>query len=396
MNQASKHHRGIPALLALSISLLIAASFAQAQSRGESGEVIRQQYPELATLFNAFDVTQAALFDEVSGIIEDRGTRNIREALDVHFRMLRNMSMSEMMQSEHGGHNMNMNMNMAMSMDAPYGERESAARGRLLEIMRGEHNDDAADEAFAASDSLSRRAAEVLRRGRAFENRLFAIYADDDIRDKQAAVVQAVAEYLDDERDSVAAAPKDPEYLLGHAQGTGFQTSFPRLSGFLWSQQWLQLAALEAVILQHLDANQSGGVDIALQRFWNKIGSDGGMTMFPVPVELPMAPAIAPNLYSQSAEAAFILDNLNILETMIADALSYPQLDRRQRRIDELVAEFTSKQDNIAEPMDYLLFSLRGGIYNQGGPAVGELSGSERNRSRAMMNMRHSMIMSTP
>jgi hypothetical protein len=43
-----------------------------------------------------------------------------------------------------------------------------------------------------------------------------------------------------------------------------------------------------------------------------------------------------------------------------------------------------------------LLFALRGGIYNQGGPAVGELMQSERNRAREAMDMQHNMIMSSP
>ena len=50
----------------------------------------------------------------------------------------------------------------------------------------------------------------------------------------------------------------------------------------------------------------------------------------------------------------------------------------------------------VAETMDYLLNALRGGIFNQGGPAIGELSRSERNRTRDAMNMNHAMIMSAP
>ena len=194
----------------------------------------------------------------------------------------------------------------------------------------------------------------------------------------------------------MAVTPKESDYLLEHDQANGLKSAFPLLRGFLWTHQWLQLAALEAVILQGLDSQFNGGVDVALERFWNKVGSSGGMTMFPAPSELPMAPAIAPDLYSQSSEAAIILDNLNLLETVIADILSFPNVDNRDELMDQAVAFFTDKETNNAASMDYLLFALRGGIYNQGGPAVGELMQSERNRAREAMNMQHNMIMSSP
>ena len=118
--------------------------------------------------------------------------------------------------------------------------------------------------------------------------------------------------------------------------------------------------------------------------------------MFPAPDELPMAPAIAPDLYSQSPEAAIILDNLNRLETVIADILAFPNAENRDALMDQAIAYFTGKDSNNAQSMDYLLFAIRGGIYNQGGPAVGELMQSERNRAREAMDMQHNMIMSSP
>ena len=382
--------------------LLLASLFSvpvHAQPRDDSGERIRAEYPELATLLNAFDVTHAALFDELTAILEDPSTESTQDELAAHFRMMQ--SMDGMM---HGSMNMGMgagmDMEMDMDMSAPYGESEVTARVRLLEIMRRTHDADDADEAYEDSRALNRRTARLLQRGRRFESHLLALYIDEQVQDKQAAVAAAVADYLDDSRRSVAATPKAAAYLLSHGQAHGFQTSFPRLSGFLWSQQWLQLAALEAAARGHIDENFAAedGVATALERFWNKIGSAGGMTMFPAPVELPMAPAIAPNLYSQSPPAAVILDNLNVLETLVADVLSYPGLDEdeREARIDALVDEFTDKTGTGDGAMEHLLFSLRGGIYNQGGPAVGDLMQSERNRSRAMMNMRHAMIMSAP
>ena len=359
----------------------------------QSDETIRDSYPELAGLFSAFDVTQAAALDAIAEINADPATMDARMELAMSLEMMANMTMQEMMAM--GGHSAG-EVAMSMDMENPFGERETEVRIALLEQLRQEHEPSEAAVSFQNSASLDRHTAEIFERGRRFESELFAIYVDDSIGDKRAAVRDAVAEYMTDDIHSVSTTPKNVSLLLTHPQAGALQTGFPLLRGFLWSNQWLQLAALEAVVLQTVDSNVSGGVDTVSERYWNKMGSAGGMTMFPAPVELPMAPAIAPNLYSQSAEAAVILDNLNVLETMVADIMAYPNLDGRAELIEALTADFTNKTENLADSMNYLLFALRGGIYNQGGPAVGELMQSERNRSRSAMDMEHAMIMSQP
>ena len=359
----------------------------------QSDETIRDSYPELAGLFSAFDVTQAAALDAIAEINADPATMDARMELAMSLEMMANMTMQEMMAM--GGHSAG-EVAMSMDMENPFGERETEVRIALLEQLRQEHEPSEAAVSFQNSASLDRHTAEIFERGRRFESELFAIYVDDSIGDKRAAVRDAVAEYMTDDIHSVSTTPKNVSLLLTHPQAGALQTGFPLLRGFLWSNQWLQLAALEAVVLQTVDSNVSGGVDTVTERYWNKMGSAGGMTMFPAPVELPMAPAIAPNLYSQSAEAAVILDNLNVLETMVTDIMAYPNLDNRAELIETLTADFTNKTENLADSMNYLLFALRGGIYNQGGPAVGELMQSERNRSRSAMDMEHAMIMSQP
>lgn len=372
---------------------LVLALGAAGTAWAQSGETVRDAYPELAGLFSAFDVTQAAALDAIAEINADPATMDARMELAMHLEMMANMTMQEMMAM--GGHSAG-EVAMSMDMENPYGERETEVRVALLEQLRQEHEPAEAAASFQNSASLDRHTAEIFERGRRFERRILAIYLDDSVSDKQAAVRNAVDEYMTDEIHSVASTPKNVGLLLTHDQAGAFQTGFPLLRGFLWSNQWLELAALEAVVLEHVDSNVSGGIDTALERFWNKMGSSGGMTMFPAPVELPMAPAIAPNLYSQSMEAAVIIDNLNVLETIVADIMAYPNLDNRAGLIEAWTGEFTSKTENLSDSMSYLLFALRGGIYNQGGPAVGELMQSERNRSRSAMDMQHAMVMSQP
>ena len=211
------------------------------------------------------------------------------------------------------------------------------------------------------------------------------------------AIEEAVQEYRNSESTAaVSLSPKTADLYLGHIYADAFRMGFPKLSGLLYANQWLQLASLEAIIIGQVDPQFGGRVPLTMERYWNKVGSDTGMTMFPAPTEMPSAPAISPQLYSQAPQAAIIIDNLNMLESALADVVAYPNLLDRETVIDQVVAQYTSDDMYLAETMEYLLNALRGGIFNQGGPAIGDLSRSERNRSRDAMNMNHTMIMSAP
>ncbi|MCP5357624.1 MAG: hypothetical protein H7A06_05740 [Pseudomonadales bacterium] len=390
-NKLNHKPKSITRKTLLASAMVVTCLFTRGLTAQEATE-IRLQYPQVADLFNAFDVTQAKSFEEIAAINANPATQQTQDELQASLKMQARMTMSQMMAAGMMSSSGDLLMGMG---NGPHHDLEVEARVRLMELMRGKHSHEEAEAAFENSSAISRHTAEVFKRGRNFEERLFVIYIDDSIEDKRAAVTEAISDYLSDDQYSVASAPKASDYLLEHGQANGLKSAFPLLRGFLWTQQWLQLAALEAVILQGLDSQFNGGVDVALERFWNKIGTSGGMTMFPAPSELPMAPAIAPDLYTQSPEAAIILDNLNLLETVVTDILAFPNAENLDDLMDQAVAFFTNKDGMNAESMDYLRFALRGGIYNQGGPAVGELMHSERNRAREEMNMRHTMIMSS-
>jgi hypothetical protein len=104
----------------------------------------------------------------------------------------------------------------------------------------------------------------------------------------------------------------------------------------------------------------------------------------------------APSFYSEAPQAAIIIDNLNRLEVVVADIIAYPNLENRDELLEAVADEFTKADANVSDEMEYLLSALRGGIFNQGGPAIGDLGRSERNRSREAMDMVHTMIMSGP
>lgn len=389
----NRHQRWTKSTRALftTIACTAVVSLASQTAFAQAGDKIRAEYPQLADLFNAFDITQAQTFEAIANINAQPAYADVRAGLREHLEMMKTMTMTEMM----AGGMMNHGAMTMSASSSPYPDMEVEARINLLAVMRAKHTVEDAQNAYADNAAINRHMSEILKRGRNFENRLFEIFIDDSISDKAAAVSAAITDYLSDDRHSVSTFPKESKFLIEHDQATGFKTAFPRLSGLIWTQQWLQLASLEAVIAENLDTQFKNSVDTALERFWSKVGTDGGMSMFPPPSELPMAPAIAPDLYTLSPEAAIILDNLNILETVVADILSYPDEEDREARMDAAVALFTNKEADNSKPAEYLLFALRGGIYNQGGPAIGELTRSERNRSRDAMDMQHAATMTS-
>lgn len=371
---------------------------------------LEDNYPELANLYNAFAVAQAAAYDAMAEINADPALADQRASVATQLEELNSMTMADMHSSMGAGPNtgaamaMNHDQHGGMSMGnmgGPYGEAEAQARTALGRIIRAEHSEGDAAGAFLSAEALPRHAAMVMSWGRQFENTLWNIWADDSmsVAEKRAATEAAIDEYeTQDARHAVSRTPKAAALYLDHQYANALKVAYPRISGLLWTTQWLQLASLEAIILGDVDPQFDGTVPTTLERFYNKLGSDTGMTMFPAPTEMPSTPAISPQLYTQSPDAAVIIDNLNMLETAIADIIAYPDLDddSREQAIMAAISSFTSDEEQNTDETSYLLSALRGGIYNQGGPAVGELMGSERNRSREAMGMVHTMIMSGP
>jgi len=370
---------GTPAITLFLVTALTSSANAQ--------DPLSDEYPELAQLLNAVDVTQAAMFAELVAINNDPATRLARNQLELHLvEMSREMSHG----GGHGGHN------MEMLAAGAYDSQETASRSQLYNMLRADHSAEEARTAFENSEVINRHTAMVLQRGRQFRARLFEIYIDESVTNKQRAVNAAVQDYLSDNRHSVSPLAKEFELMAENPHTTAFVTGFPKLSGLYFANQWVALAALESLIVEYADSQFRDTMVSVLERYRNKIGSEGGMTMFPAPTEMPTAAAIAPHLYSFHPQASIILDNLAMLESVIFDALAYPNLEDRQAAIDAAVMEYTNKETNISSDYDYLLAALRGGIYNQGGPAVGELDRSERNRTRSEMDHIHTTTMSVP
>ena len=340
-------------------------------------ELIDTRFPDLSRYLNTSEVLQAAVFDEIvaSNNSADSmiGKGLLREAL---------LELSEASASHYHSSSDH------LAMLGPFRVFESRATPGLQAMIRREYSAQEAEELLEANGSIPANAVMVLQRGRDFATKMVEIYLDDSLIDKHTAVDMALTDYLSDDAHSVPAQPKSSELLSEHDYAYSFRVGFPQLSGLTWASQWLQLATLEVAMISKNQNELESGIENAIALYEEKIAPAHGGLMA-LPTDIPTMPVIAPYLYGFHPGAAYVLDNIAALKVVIGDILVHPDVPDRGRAINEMVAKYTNKVEYLEGETDYLFFVLRGGIFNQGGPASGGMAQSERNRSRAATGEQH-------
>jgi hypothetical protein len=369
------------ALVAL-LALLLWPALATAQVTAQVPDtLLAYKFPELGRYFNAFEMVHAAVFEEVV-------QTNASPQSAIGKGLLRE-SLKELARAR-GSHYHSAGDHLAML--GPYRVFESRVTPGLLSMIQQDYSHAAADRAFADSGILPPDAVAILLRGRAFQARIMEICIDTGIADKRAAIDEAVAGYLSNERHSLPSQPKSSDLLSKHPYAYAFRVGFPQLSGLTWASQWLTLAALEIIVTGASgDWMQDAGAERAVALYVDKINRQHGAMML-LPTDIPTVPAIAPNLYSAHKEAAAIIDNLTAFRIVLADVLAHPDVPDPQASLATVIAQYTDRNNFLDSEIDYLTFVLRGGIYNQGGPALGGMTQSERNRSRDALETPHANI----
>lgn len=326
---------------------------------------------EITHYFNAFDIVQSVIFEEVlytnASPDSDAGKDLLRESL---------VELAQAPASHYhspGNH---------LAMLGPYRVFESRATPGLVASLYREQLQQTSAAALRESGILPSLTVVVLERGRQFNDRLLAIYTSAALEERTALVDKAVQDYLRDTEHSVAAHPKSADLLSKHAFAYAFRVGFPQFSGLLWSSQWLYLATLETLLLTDGDAQTRQQALTHLQmRFADKLLRAHG-SFVNLPTDIPTMPAIAPTVFARHQAAAMIVDNIAMLEIVVGDILAHPDVGDRAASIAAITAQFIDKENNLEDQMRYTIFALRGGIFNQGGPAMSEMEQSERFQSR--------------
>lgn len=352
-------------------------------STAAAGEptVLAQRYPDVQQLLLAHDVLQARAYEEVV-------LTNDSPAAAVGQRMLLDkLNELEEAQTSHyhsaGNH---------LSLFGPHRAFESRVTPGLLGVVYEEHTTDEVRPLLAQIGVLPPVALQTLQRGREFVETLIEIHLNTAYTDKKDAVAAAVQDYLSDDAHSVPARPKSDDLLSEHAYAYSYAAGFPQFAGLTWASQWLKIALLEIVLTAPDDDALDADVERLVALYNEKlIRQHSGFVQ--LPADIPTSPVIAPSFYAAYKDAAYILDNLEALKVVIGDVLAYPGIENRTQEIEKVVAAYTDKQANLApDEMKYMLFVLRGGIYNAGGPARGGLTWPDRNWSRAQSENPHISI----
>jgi hypothetical protein len=249
-------------------------------------------------------------------------------------------------------------------------------------------------EAEKGYDALGARGAEIVRRTQAFHREILAIFAGVEASARERALEEAVDRYLSKPNVALTDVPKDMGILYDHPY-TSFvndesnprrELKYPTLNGFVWASHWYQLAAQEPLDVTADRTERKNGLKVVSDRFDRKLSN--GTPPDAYPTELPLAPSIAPTLVSASLRAAAIIDNLNIMQDVLGDVAVHPKVGNLRAAIDEVIDQFTDRGYRIVDVDDWITMALRHSIFEQGGPALGTMTRSERNNSGHLQHLR--------
>jgi hypothetical protein len=239
-----------------------------------------------------------------------------------------------------------------------------------------------AERGFA---TLGAQAADVVRRAHAFQRELVAAFVSLPAAERKAALDALVGNYRRGPAGrTLPDVPKDMTILYDHPY-TSFvppqppetephrELAYPRLTAFLWSAHWYELAVLEPLgDVDEADARAQGLAMVA-ERFARKLAPGGA------PTELPLAPAIAPGLVAVHEHAAAILDNLDMMQDVLTDVLVHGGVPDRRGAVNEVVRQFTTREFRCVQTDEWIVVALRHSIFAQGGFALRSMDGYERN-----------------
>lgn len=339
--------------------------------------VLNELFPELVNLLYAHDVLHARAFEEIEAT-------NASPSAAIGKRLL--LEQLEELAEATASHYHSAGDHLAML--GPHRVFESRAVPGIIVTINRQQSAEQAAQALAEIGTLPPVAIETLKRGREFVEELLEIYLDGSFEDKKVAVDAAVQRYLSDDEYSVASVPKSDELLADHPYAYSYRVGFPQLSGLTWASQWLKIATLEVVATAPDQEARIRDVSNVLQYYKEKTTRLHG-SLVSLPSDIPTIPVISPNFYTFHPEASAIVDNIEALKVVIGDVLAYPDLMGRSEVIENMVADYTNKTDNLFDHREYLISVLRGGIYNAGGPARGGMESPDRNYSRERQENPH-------
>lgn len=268
-------------------------------------------------------------------------------------------------------------------------EMEGAIYADLEEQVREGEDDDVRSLAsrMPRFAGFAGEIAQILDHAYVLQQDIYDIYADARVTDKNAAVEAAVDRYLarpelalSPTKKSMSAMEDHSGHVMPGMNGVeGFQGMYPKSNALLWASNWLQLALYDPLMYFPSEEQKKQGVENTIARFYEMLES----TPETAPREMPTPAAITPELVRLHPRAAAILHNVHMLQDEIVNVLSDASTSDKRTAMNESLEMFRDPEHMTVSDYDWIVFSLRNGIFFQGGPAIGRIDRPERNVSHA-------------
>lgn len=205
---------------------------------------------------------------------------------------------------------------------------------------------------------------------RTFSRQLYDVLADGSITaaEKDGYVLELLGHYRSRSDLALSSSPKRMALLDGRLYSLGFRQTYPKFNGLSWAFTWLEQGLYESLLTANAP-QQRAQVDAVVNRFWQMLENAPETTPFLIPRIVAVAPAFA----KRYPEVGAILDNMQLLQNLVADILVSPEIPRaaKGREIDLVAGLFRSDTAQSLAYDEWLQLDESMGLVNMGGPAVG-------------------------
>lgn len=206
---------------------------------------------------------------------------------------------------------------------------------------------------------------------RTFARQVYDVLADESITaaEKDGHVLELLENYRSRSALALSSSPKRMALLDGRLYSLGFRQKYPRFNGLYWASTWLEQGLYEALLTGSNAAQRQTQIDAVVRRFWQMLENAPETT----PFLLPKVSAVAPSFGKRYPEVGAILDNMHLLQNLVADILVSPEIPRaaKAREIDLVGRLFRSDTAQSMTYDEWFQQDQRMGLVNMGGPTVG-------------------------
>lgn len=206
---------------------------------------------------------------------------------------------------------------------------------------------------------------------RMFARQVYDVLADDSIAptEKDAYVLELLGYYRSRSDLALSSYPKSMTLLDGSLYSLSFRQKYPKFNGLSWAITWLEQGFYEALLTAPNAARRQAQVAAVVNRFWQMLENAPETTPFLIPRIVAVAPAFS----ARYPEVGAILDNMQLLQNVVADILVSAEIPRgaKGREIDLVARLFRSDTSQSLAYGDWLQLSQTLGLHNMGGPTVG-------------------------